>query len=242
MSFSSSMVMDSGMTWPLDSMLSIFRPSSVLRSISLSRSWLQSTAVVFGVSPATSGAKKAVPEKGRPRQSVRPGTTLSLTFFHTFSTSCASKPSGVLGPGPWPSISARLQGIRTRPGSDWIIACMSSAKYAVVLPKFSAPLSEDIVATMSSASARVKSRRMGRATQGTRYSRNSTCFKLWGNSQITKLWTPMAKSRWISARISGHAMEASMALPLARACFTFAASGSSDSAKLFSNAPRSMEE
>mmetsp|Transcript_54739 Transcript_54739/g.157411 ORF Transcript_54739/g.157411 Transcript_54739/m.157411 type:complete len:256 (+) Transcript_54739:1387-2154(+) len=219
-----SRVMASGGTWPFASMLLKVRPTSVLRSISLSRSLLQSTEYVFDIIFASSGAKTSVPLCGMPRARTTPGFTLSRTRSQTAPTSWASKPSSVLGPRLFsrPSMTDKLRGIFARPGRPWIMACISPRKYASVLIMASPPVKPR--AAMSSESARVKSKSRGLDVQGTMCCKNSTCFRLCGKSQITKLETPIACPRYTSDKTKGHARDASTGLPLARACLTESAS------------------
>mmetsp|Transcript_25398 Transcript_25398/g.73252 ORF Transcript_25398/g.73252 Transcript_25398/m.73252 type:complete len:257 (-) Transcript_25398:2535-3305(-) len=228
--FRSCSVMESGTTWPFASMLCMASPTSVLRSISLSSSWAQSTAWVLGCAPASMGAKTEVPLWGRPRTTVTEGIIFCFTLAHAASTSWPSTPAAEASAGSTVSRPARLQGMRTRPLSFLSMAsCISGAKNASIFISISnSSRPSPVDATRSSASARVKSRSTGLELQGTRYSRNSTCFRLWGKSLMTKFWTPRAMSRKISARTSGQAMDASTGLPLSRACLTLLASFSSE--------------
>mmetsp|Transcript_78803 Transcript_78803/g.231229 ORF Transcript_78803/g.231229 Transcript_78803/m.231229 type:complete len:228 (-) Transcript_78803:1691-2374(-) len=195
--FKSFRVTESGTTCPLASMLCMVTPMSVRLSISLSSSWLQSTACVFGVSEASMGASVPVPLQGRPRTRVTPGMTFSQTFFQVASTSCSSKLSAAAA-GRTPSRPARLQGMRWSPASFFNISCISPPKKAPICIEISSsepPPSAAAAPARSSASALEKSSSSGLAMQGTRYSRNSTCFRLWGKPPSTKFCTPSAMPR-----------------------------------------------
>mmetsp|Transcript_66682 Transcript_66682/g.171706 ORF Transcript_66682/g.171706 Transcript_66682/m.171706 type:complete len:215 (+) Transcript_66682:1508-2152(+) len=197
-SLRSSSVMDRGTTWPRASMLCMAMPISVLRSISLSISWLQSTAWQFGAIFASNGTRFSVPLQGRPSTSVSEGITFSQTFDQVFSTSWFSRPSAVFVTSPvWAlSTSARLHGIRVRFGSRLSMSCISRPKKAAVLSSTSvASMLLGTSAARSAASARVKSRSSGFDTDGTRSSMNCACFRLCGKSQMTKFCTPSAMSR-----------------------------------------------
>mmetsp|Transcript_135091 Transcript_135091/g.419796 ORF Transcript_135091/g.419796 Transcript_135091/m.419796 type:complete len:229 (-) Transcript_135091:592-1278(-) len=191
-------VVERGTTCPRASMLCMATPTSVRRSISLSSSWLQSTAWVFGVRDASMGARVLVPLQGAPRTIVTPGMmAFSLTLFQVLCTKSSSKLSAPLA-GCTPSRSARLQGMRESPGSFFNISCISEPKKALICMQISSkepPPLPAAAAARSSASARVKSSSSGLAMQGTRYSRNSTCFRLWGKPPRTKFCTPSAMPR-----------------------------------------------